>query len=538
MSDEAAAIAACAIGTSLNAVRDTGRVALGESVLITGAGGGLGVHALQLARAAGAHVIAQTTAADKAGLLTELGAHEVVIGARGEDFSARVHAVTGGRGADVVIDNVGTPQFEATRRSLAENGRWVLVGQVSGGFVPFSPAQLFLRNQSMLSVHSTSRTQLEDTLALLARGAVRAVVTGTCSLDELPAVHRQMEAGGVAGRIVLRMTGRAGCRRRDGLAMNASVLLENTLQALYAGLAVGALYGLMCVGLALIFSVMRVINFAQGELLVAGMYASLFLFAPLGLGALLGPYAGPVAGALLGGVIVFFLGALLYETLLRHVSGLRAAGMEGEGHNPQLTLTLGVSLILSNGALLVFGSSPQTLRTPMSANAWTIGPFGGGDLMVFMNQARTVGAVIAVAVALATAFFITRTRWGKSCAPRPTTRRGDLHGHRRRPRASHRLRRRRRQSPRIAGGLVATYLPVPALHRARLRHDHVCRRGARRHGQRARRLLGRPDHRPRAAALDAGAAAAAAERGHLRGLPARRRCSGRRACSAVRADRT
>lgn len=200
-----AAIAACAIGTSLNAVRDTGRVQLGDHVLVTGAGGGLGVHAVQLARAAGAFVVAQTTSADKADLLRGLGAHEVLVTARDEDFSARVFAVTQGRGAAVVIDNVGTPVFEAVRRSLAVNGRWVLVGQLTGGLVPFSPAQLFLRNQSMLSVHSTSRAQLEDSLELLSRGAVRAVVTETCALEDVAEAHRRMERGGVAGRIVISM---------------------------------------------------------------------------------------------------------------------------------------------------------------------------------------------------------------------------------------------------------------------------------------------------------------------------------------------
>ena len=195
---------------------------------------------------------------------------------------------------------------------------------------------------------------------------------------------------------------------------STAILVENILQALIAGLSVGALYGLMCVGLALIFSVMRVINFAQGELLVAGMYASLFLFAPLGLGVLLGPYAGPVLAALLGGALVFLLGMALYSALLRRISGMRAVGMQGEGHNPQLTLTLGVSLVLSNGALLLFGSSPRSLRTPMSSNAWTIGPLGGdGEVMLFLNQARTVGAAVALLVALGIAVFIARTRWGK-----------------------------------------------------------------------------------------------------------------------------
>jgi D-arabinose 1-dehydrogenase-like Zn-dependent alcohol dehydrogenase len=209
VSDEQAAIAACAIGTSLNAIRDVGRVSMGERVMVTGAGGGLGIHALQLARAAGAWVVAQTTSPDKADLLAKLGAHEVIVNGRDEDFSGRVKELTGGDGVDVVIDNVGTPLFDVVRRSLATNGRWMLVGQMGGNFVKFNPAQLFLRNQSMMSVHSTSKAQLEDTLALIARGAVRPVISGTCQLDELPSVHRRMEAGTVTGRVVIR-AGKAG----------------------------------------------------------------------------------------------------------------------------------------------------------------------------------------------------------------------------------------------------------------------------------------------------------------------------------------
>lgn len=158
----------------------------------------------KLARLSGAYVIAQTTAADKSSLLSQLGAHEVLVTARGEDFAERVRELTGGEGVAAVIDNVGTPSFGAMRKSLAINGRWILVGQLTGDFVPFNPAQLFLRNQSMLSVHSTTRAQLEDVLALLARNDIRAVVTGVHDLREAAAVHERMERGGVPGRIVLR----------------------------------------------------------------------------------------------------------------------------------------------------------------------------------------------------------------------------------------------------------------------------------------------------------------------------------------------
>lgn len=204
VSDEQAAIAACAIGTTLNAVRDVGRVQLGERVLVSGAGGGLGVHAVQMARLAGAQVIAQTSSQSKAALLSEIGAHRVLVTARDEDFSPRVLALTEGEGVDVVIDNVGTPLFHAMRRSLAINGRWILVGQVTGDFVPFNPAQLFLRNQSMLSVHSTTRAQLEDTLKLIAQGNIRPVIADVHDLKEIKEVHGRMEQGSVAGRIVVR----------------------------------------------------------------------------------------------------------------------------------------------------------------------------------------------------------------------------------------------------------------------------------------------------------------------------------------------
>ena len=77
---------------------------------------------MQLARLAGAYVIAQTTSPDKAELIREMGAHEVVVHARGEDFSPEVKRLTDGRGVDVLVDNVGTPLFEPMRRSLGVSG--------------------------------------------------------------------------------------------------------------------------------------------------------------------------------------------------------------------------------------------------------------------------------------------------------------------------------------------------------------------------------------------------------------------------------
>ena len=202
-----AAIVACAIGTILNAIREIGKLQPGESALVTGAGGGLGMHAVQLARLAGATVIAQTTSADKADQIRALGAHTVIVHKRGEDFSSAVKKATGGAGIDVAIDNVGSQLFEPIRRSMGISGRWIMIGQLTGEFVPFNPAQLFLKNVSMLSATSTTRKQLEDCLALVARGVVKPIVSLALPLEQAARAHELVEAGKSAGRIVLRPNG-------------------------------------------------------------------------------------------------------------------------------------------------------------------------------------------------------------------------------------------------------------------------------------------------------------------------------------------
>jgi acryloyl-coenzyme A reductase len=204
VSAEEASIVGCTIGTELNAVRDVGRVRLGERVLVTGAGGGLGLRGVQLSRLAGAFTIAVTTTAAKAARIREAGADEVIVVGRGEDFSGQVRHLTGGRGVDVAIDNVGSQVFEPIRRSMADGGRIVLVGQLTGEFMTVNPAQLFLRNISILSAKGVSRLQLADALDLVARRRIRCAVEEVYPLDAAAETHRLVEAGLSTGRLVLK----------------------------------------------------------------------------------------------------------------------------------------------------------------------------------------------------------------------------------------------------------------------------------------------------------------------------------------------
>lgn len=143
---------------------------------------------------------------------------------------------------------------------------------------------------------------------------------------------------------------------------------EAFLQALTAGLFLGCVYGLMCVGLGLIFGVMRVIDFAQGDFLMLGMCFT-FYYLVTGFGALafLGPTVAPFVGAILAGPALFAGGYLLHRLLMSRVTGTAVAGIEGGGHYAPLILTFGIALILENGALILFGSTPQSVRNPNRA---------------------------------------------------------------------------------------------------------------------------------------------------------------------------
>ena len=191
-------------------------------------------------------------------------------------------------------------------------------------------------------------------------------------------------------------------------------VVENMLQALAAGLLAGAIYGLMCVGLGLIFGVMRVINFAQGDVMMLGMYAAYYLFLSFGVQAVFGSVFGPYVAILLSGPLMFGFGYLIHRFLIARVTGARTAKLEGEGHFAQLILTLGVALVLQNGRLIVFGSVLASIRTPLSSSAWEIGPLWGEDVAVFVNKARGIAALISVAAMVVLSAVITRSRLGKA----------------------------------------------------------------------------------------------------------------------------
>jgi len=199
---EEGAILSCAIGTVLAAIRDVARTQAGDRILITGASGGLGTHAIQVAKLCGAIVIAQTSSPEKVPFLRQQGADEVVVSRNGQ-FADEVRRFADGEGVDVVCDNVGAPVFEEAVRSTARGARYLLVGELTGNKISFSTARMFLKGVSLLSTMSTSRTQLADVIDLVRRGRLRPTITERFSLQDAPRLHRMMVEKKLSGRVVM-----------------------------------------------------------------------------------------------------------------------------------------------------------------------------------------------------------------------------------------------------------------------------------------------------------------------------------------------
>ncbi|HEY0318419.1 MAG TPA: zinc-binding dehydrogenase [Solirubrobacterales bacterium] len=193
-----------AAGVALNAVRDTARVQLGETVLVTGASGGVGSAAVQIAALAGARVIALTRSKAKAAALREDGAEEVVVDDGGGDAAReQLREITDGRGVEVVVDTVGSPLFDLCFDALAVHGRLAFVGELTGGSAAINPARIFFKRAALLGVGSVSRAQLEDAIELAAAGRLRTRVRATLPLGQVARAHELVETAEAPGRVLL-----------------------------------------------------------------------------------------------------------------------------------------------------------------------------------------------------------------------------------------------------------------------------------------------------------------------------------------------
>jgi NADPH:quinone reductase-like Zn-dependent oxidoreductase len=196
-----AALACCPIGTSVRALKTVAAIIPGDTVLITGASGGLGVHQIQIARVLGGRPIAVTTSSAKTGFLKSLGAENVVV-AGDLAYSAEVWRLTGKRGVDIAIDNVGATLPE-TLRCMALGGIAVVLGNVGGAAVPVPPGLLIGRRLRVVGSGMGTLDDVRQSLAMLQAGLVKPVISAKVKFSEAAKAHAMLEAKAVEGRVVM-----------------------------------------------------------------------------------------------------------------------------------------------------------------------------------------------------------------------------------------------------------------------------------------------------------------------------------------------
>ncbi len=213
MDFEPAAAFVLTYGTSLHALKECGRLQAGETVLVLGAAGGVGLAAVELAKAMGARVIAAASSADKLALCRAKGADELIDYSR-ENLRERVKALTAGEDVDVVYDPVGGELAEPALRCLRWRGRFLVVGFAAGS-IPRLPLNLaLLQERQLIGVYwgSSVRRHPEahaDNMRLLAdwfaSGQVSPYVSETVALDQAPDALARMAARQVLGKVVVRL---------------------------------------------------------------------------------------------------------------------------------------------------------------------------------------------------------------------------------------------------------------------------------------------------------------------------------------------
>ena len=211
LDDDGAAALHMNYQTAHFALHHRARLADGETVLVHAGAGGVGSAAIQLARAAGARVVAVVGGAAKAEIARGLGA-DLVVDRHAEDFVAAVKDLTGGAGADVVVDPVGGEAFTRSTRCVAFEGRIVVIGFTGGSFAQAATNHMLIKNYAVLGLHWGMYTWKAPALvervhrelvAGVEAGTVKPLVTERLPMADAPAALARLAAGQTVGRLVV-----------------------------------------------------------------------------------------------------------------------------------------------------------------------------------------------------------------------------------------------------------------------------------------------------------------------------------------------
>ena len=198
-------------GTSMHALRQRGQLQAGETLLVMGASGGVGLAAVEIGKAMGARVIAAASSAEKLAVAKAAGADELIDYSQA-NLREEIKRLTGGQGVDVIYDPVGGELFEQAVRGLAWNGRLLVVGFASGSIPQLAANLVLLKGAAVLGVFwgAFAQRQPEDNAANFhqlfawhAEGKLKPLVSQTYPLEEAGAAIEKLGQRQAVGKLVV-----------------------------------------------------------------------------------------------------------------------------------------------------------------------------------------------------------------------------------------------------------------------------------------------------------------------------------------------
>lgn len=196
-----ASILTCTFGTAYHALVSRGQLRPNELIVVTGASGGIGSHAVRLASVLGARVVGVVSSAKNADAVMTAGAIDVIVD-NDRKFAQELRR-RHGQQADLVCDIVGAPTLRESLRAVRTGGRVVVVGNVLGGEVTIPPAYLILKEIALLGTKSCTREEMAAVLELVRTGAIGVADIDIHQFTEIRELHERMERDGISGRAVV-----------------------------------------------------------------------------------------------------------------------------------------------------------------------------------------------------------------------------------------------------------------------------------------------------------------------------------------------
>lgn len=203
VSFEDAAASQIAFGTAWHVLINRGELRAGQTVLIQAAGSGIGSAAVQVAKLAGATVLATASSEQKLQRAGELGADHLINYQAHEGFSQQVLAITAGKGVDLVMEHIGGSVFTESLKCVRTDGTVVTVGAHAGEIVPLDIIPFFRRQLRLVGSRNATTMELRKVMGLVTEGTLKPVVHAIIPLEQAAHAHRVLGSRDVFGKVVM-----------------------------------------------------------------------------------------------------------------------------------------------------------------------------------------------------------------------------------------------------------------------------------------------------------------------------------------------